>query len=77
MSDIANLADLKEQRDSAVADLANIDHAIASVEALEQSHMVDASCPHCDFAVTADGGIGFHLRDVHPNPLVYPSAERQ
>jgi hypothetical protein len=77
MSDIANLADLKEKRASAVVDLADIDHAIASVEAHEQSHMVDASCPHCDFVVTADGGIDSHLRDVHPNPLVYPTTELQ
>ncbi len=77
MSDTSNLADLKEQRKSAAADLANIDHAIASVEALEHSHMVDASCPHCDFVVETGGGIELHLRDVHPNPLVYPSAERQ
>ena len=77
MSDKPNLADLNEQRKSAVANLANIDHAIASVEALEHSHMIDASCPHCDFVVQTDGGIEIHLRDVHPNPLVYPSAERQ
>jgi hypothetical protein len=77
MSDIADLADLKEKRESAVADLADIDHAIASVEALVHSHMVDASCPHCEFVVTADGGFESHLRDVHPNPLVYPAAERQ
>jgi len=77
MPDTAKLTDLKEQRESAAADLANIDHAIASVEALEHSHMVDASCPHCNFVVEADGGIEFHLRDVHPNPLVYPSAEPQ
>jgi hypothetical protein len=77
MPDIANLADLKEQRKSAVANLASIDHAIASVEALEQSHMVDTSCPHCDFVVKNPGGIEFHLTDVHPNPLIYPNAERQ
>jgi hypothetical protein len=77
MSDTANLADLNEQRASVVANLADIDHAIASVEALKTSHMIDASCPHCDFVVETDGGIEIHLRDVHPNPLVYPSAERQ
>lgn len=77
MSDNASLADLNEQRKSAVANLANIDHAIASVEALEHSHMIDASCPHCDFVVQTDGGIEIHLRDVHPNPLIYPNAERQ
>jgi hypothetical protein len=75
MSDIVNLADLNEQRVSAVANLADIDHAIASVEALKTSHMVDASCPHCDFVVETEDGFEFHLRDVHPNPLIYPSAE--
>jgi hypothetical protein len=57
--------------------LAEIDHAIASVEALQHSNMIDAPCPHCDFVVQADGGMTFHMRDVHPNPLVYPDAQLQ
>jgi hypothetical protein len=75
MSDTPNLANLREQRQKAKAELENIDHAIASLEALEHSHMIDASCPHCDFVVSAGGGIESHLRDVHPNPLIYPDAE--
>ncbi|MCL1593719.1 MAG: hypothetical protein M3132_05130 [Actinomycetia bacterium] len=75
MPSTPTLADLNEQRQKAVADLANIDHAIASLEALERSHMIDASCPHCDFVVQTDGGIEIHLRDVHPNPLIYPNAQ--
>ena len=58
-------------------ELADLDHAIASLEALDQSHMVDASCPHCDFVVSGNGGIETHLRDVHPNPLVFPDAAPQ
>lgn len=77
MSESPNLADLRAQRETAVAAMAEIDHAIASLEALEHSTMIDASCPHCDYVVQADGGIEFHLRDVHPNPLIYPNAERQ
>lgn len=68
-----NLADLEEQRRKASNDLANIDHAIASLKAMEGSQMIDASCPHCDYVVQADGGMEFHLRDVHPNPLIYPN----
>jgi hypothetical protein len=75
MPDTPTLADLKDQRHSAVSALAEIDHAIASLEALEQSHMIDASCPHCDFVVTSDSGIDVHLMDVHPNPLIYPNAQ--
>ncbi len=77
MSDSPNLADLRERRARAAADLAEIDHAIASLEAIETSHMVDASCPHCDFVVETDSGIEVHLRDVHPNPLIYPNVEHQ
>jgi hypothetical protein len=77
MSETPNLADLREQRQKAVADLEEIDHAIASLEALTQSHMIDASCPHCDYVVETDGGMEIHLMDVHPNPLIYPNAQRQ
>ena len=74
MTDANNLSDLVESRKKAAADLANIDHAIASLEAVEHSSMIDASCPHCDFVVQTDGGMSMHLRDVHPNPLIYPDA---
>jgi hypothetical protein len=77
MSSTSNLSDLQERRKAAAADLASIDHAIASVEALEHSNMIDAPCPHCDFVVQADGGMTFHMRDVHPNPLVYPDSKSQ
>lgn len=77
MSDAPTLDALRGQRTQVAADLANLDHAIASLEALEQSHMVDASCPHCDFVVEQDGGIEAHLLDVHPNPLVFPDATQQ
>jgi hypothetical protein len=77
MSETTTLGSLRDQRKQAAAELANLDHAIASLEAMEQSHMVDASCPHCDFVVTQDGGIEAHLRDVHPNPLVFPDAAQQ
>lgn len=77
MSDAPTLDALRGQRTQVAADLANLDHAIASREALEQSHMVDASCPHCDFVVVQDSGIEMHLRDVHPNPLVFPDATPQ
>ena len=74
MPSTPDLAQLKEQR-AAVADkLETIDHAIASLEALNTSHMVDASCPHCDYVVTQPGGLEVHLMDVHPNPLIYPDA---
>jgi hypothetical protein len=75
MSEAPNLDDLRKQRAKATSDLAEIDHAIASLEALETSHMIDASCPHCDFVVQADGGMVTHLIDVHPNPLIYPDAK--
>ena len=74
MTDASKMEGLVDRRKQAVEDLANIDHAIASLEAMEQSHMIDASCPHCDFVVQADGGMATHLRDVHPNPLIYPDA---
>jgi hypothetical protein len=74
MSDSPTLADLRERRAEAAASLADIDHAIASLEALETSSMLDASCPHCDFVVQRDGGIETHLRDVHPNPLIFRDA---
>jgi hypothetical protein len=75
MPNTPTLADLRDQRQAAAAALADIDHAIASLEALEQSHMIDASCPHCDFVVQTDGGMEIHLMDVHPNPLIYPNAQ--
>ena len=75
MPDTPTLADLRDQRQTAAANLAEIDHAIASLEALGQSQMVDASCPHCDFTVTTDTGMDIHLIDVHPNPLIYPNAQ--
>jgi len=77
MTSSSSLSDLKEQRRKVAADLATVDHAIASLEALEHSTMIDASCPHCDFVVQTDGGMTVHLRDVHPNPLIYPDAELQ
>jgi hypothetical protein len=77
MSEAQTLDALRIQRTQAAANLANLDHAIASLEALDQSHMVDASCPHCNFVVTQDGGFEAHLRDVHPNPLVFPGATQQ
>jgi hypothetical protein len=75
MSEASNLEDLRGRRNEAASNLAEIDHAIASLEALETSHMIDASCPHCDFVVQADGGMATHLLDVHPNPLIYPDAK--
>ncbi len=74
MSDTPDLAELKEQRAAVAAQLETIDHAIASLETLSTSHMVDASCPHCDFVAAQPGGIKVHLMDVHPNPLIYPTA---
>jgi hypothetical protein len=52
MPDTPTLVDVNDQRPSAVAALAEIDHAIASLEALKQRHVIDASCAHCDFVVT-------------------------
>jgi hypothetical protein len=75
MPDTPTLADLRDQRAAAADDLAQIDHAIASLEALGQSQMIDASCPHCDFVVTTGSGMDIHLMDVHPNPLIYPNAQ--
>jgi hypothetical protein len=77
MTSANDLSELKQQRVKLAADLASVDHAIASLEALEHSQMVDASCPHCDFVVENDGGMTIHLRDVHPNPLIYPDARPQ
>jgi hypothetical protein len=77
MSNTSDLSDLQEQRKQAAADLATMDHAIASLEALQTSHMIDDPCPHCDFVVKADSGMEVHLMDVHPNPLIYPNAESQ
>jgi hypothetical protein len=74
MSESPTLADLRDRRVAAAAELADIDHAIASLEAMETSTMLDASCPHCDFVVQMDGGIEAHLRDVHPNPLIFGTA---
>lgn len=74
MSTTSDLADLRAQRDDTAAKLATIDHAIASLEALNTSHMIDASCPHCDYVVTQGGVMKVHLMDVHPNPLIYPDA---
>jgi len=74
MSSTPDLTDLKEQRAAAAAELATIDHAIASLEALNTSHMINASCPHCDFVVEQPGGMKTHLMAVHPNPLIYPDA---
>lgn len=75
MSDTPSLADLRDRRAAAASELAEIDHAIASLEALTTSHMVDASCPHCDFVIEMDGGIETHLREVHPNPLIFGIAD--
>jgi hypothetical protein len=77
MTSANSLSDLQQRRVKLAGDLASVDHAIASLEALEHSQMIDASCPHCDFVVQNDGGMTFHLRDVHPNPLIYPDAELQ
>ncbi len=74
MSDSPTLADLRERRAAAAEALEEIDHAIASLEALSGSTMLDASCPHCDFVIEHDGGIEQHLRDVHPNPLIFGDA---
>ena len=74
MSSTPDLADLKEQRAATAAQLETIDHAIASLEAMSTSHMIDASCPHCDYVVEQAGGMKIHLMDVHPNPLIYPDA---
>ena len=72
MSSTPDLADLKKQRADAATELQTIDHAIASLEALNTSHMIDASCPHCDYVIQQSGGLEIHLMDVHPNPLIYP-----
>lgn len=77
MPDTPDLADLKEQRRAAAEKLEQLDHAIASVEAMSHSEFVDTSCPHCDFVVHSHEGMDFHLRDVHPNPLIYPDAGGQ
>jgi hypothetical protein len=74
MTSTPDLTDLQTQRDDLAAKLETIDHAIASLEALNTSQMVDASCPHCDYVVTQGGGMKVHLMDVHPNPLIYPDA---
>jgi len=74
MSSTPDLTDLRAQRGELVAKLETIDHAIASLEALNTSHMIDASCPHCDYVATQGGGMKVHLMDVHPNPLIYPDA---
>jgi len=72
MPDTPDLAELKEERRKAAEKVETLDHAIASVEAVSQSEFVDTSCPHCDFVVHSADGMDFHLRDVHPNPLIYP-----
>lgn len=77
MTSANSLTDLQQQRVKLAGDLASVDHAIASLEALEHSQMIDASCPHCDFVVQLDRGMTIHLRDVHPNPLIYPDAKLQ
>jgi hypothetical protein len=74
MSSTSDLADLQAQRDETAAKLATLDHAIASLEALKTSHMIDASCPHCEYVATQGNGMKVHLMDVHPNPLIYPDA---
>jgi len=74
MPSTPDLADLETQRDATAAKLASIEHAIASLEAMNTSHMVDASCPHCDYVATQGNGMKVHLMDVHPNPLIYPDA---
>jgi hypothetical protein len=75
MPDAPTLVDVNDQGPSAVAALAEIDHAIASLEALKQRHVIDASCAHCDFVVTSESGIDIHLMDVHPNPFMYQNAQ--
>ena len=73
-----DLAALKEQRQKAAADLDAIDRTIAHLESEGKSQMIDASCPHCDFVVGGAGdNLVYHLRDVHPNPLIYPDAQQQ
>jgi hypothetical protein len=74
MSSTSDLADLQAQRGETAAKLATLDHAIASLEALKTSHMIDASCPHCEYVATQGNGMEVHLMDVHPNPLIYPDA---
>jgi hypothetical protein len=74
MPSTPNIADLRTQRDEIAANLATIDHAIASLESLETSHMIDASCPHCDFVAQQAGGMKIHIMNAHPNPLIYPDA---
>ena len=74
MPSTPDLADLQNQRNDAAAKLATIDHAIASIKAMNTSNMIDASCPHCDYVVEQAGGMKVHLMDVHPNPLIYPDA---
>ena len=76
MAHTDDLAALKEQRRKAAADLDALDRTIAHLESEGKSKMLDASCPHCDFVVSApDDDLVYHLRDVHPNPLIYPTAE--
>ena len=78
MADTQDLATLKEQRRQAAADLDALDRTIAHLEAEGKSHMLDASCPHCDFVVSGpDDHLVYHLRDVHPNPAIYPDAQQQ
>lgn len=77
MTDADKLSDLVERRSKVATELAELDHAIASLEALKHSHMIDDPCPHCDFVVETEGGMTVHLRDVHPNPLIYPDAKQQ
>ena len=74
MSSTPDLAALQAQRDETAAKLATIDHAIASLEALNTTQMIDASCPHCEYVATQSDGMKVHLMDVHPNPLIYPDA---
>jgi hypothetical protein len=74
MSSTSDLANLQAQRNETAAKLATLDHAIASLEALKTSHMIDASCPHCEYVATQGNGMKVHLMDVHPNPLIYPDA---
>lgn len=78
MADKHDLATLKEQRQQAAAELDALDRAIAHLEEEGRSHMLDASCPHCDFVVAGeDDHLAYHLRDVHPNPAIYPDAQQQ
>lgn len=72
MPDTPDLADLQERRRKAAEEVETLDHAIASVEAMNRTEFVDASCPHCEFVVHEADGLEFHLRDVHPNPIIYP-----